>query len=86
MTESCLLASIGAFLSEKCRTSIFIAHRLKSIADADIIFVMSDGHVVEQGNHVSLLAQGGLYRSMWIQQEQESSAPSQSRRPGKTQT
>ncbi|KAJ9068134.1 Iron-sulfur clusters transporter atm1, mitochondrial [Entomophthora muscae] len=79
MTETCLLSSIGNFLSEKCRTSIFIAHRLKSISDADIIFVMNDGHVVEQGSHRTLLAQRGLYHNMWIQQEQESTSPSQPR-------
>ncbi|KAI0226082.1 Iron-sulfur clusters transporter atm1, mitochondrial, partial [Massospora cicadina] len=71
MTESSLLASIRAFLSENSRTSIFIAHRLKSIADADIIFVMDGGRVVERGDHASLLAQAGLYHTMWVQQEQE---------------
>jgi subfamily B ATP-binding cassette protein MsbA len=43
------------------RTSIVIAHRLSTIVDADIIFVMDQGRVVEQGSHAELLAKNGIY-------------------------
>ena len=46
------------------RTTFMIAHRLSTIQDADQIFVMKEGKIIEQGNHQSLLAQGGLYRTM----------------------
>lgn len=45
----------------KGRTSFVIAHRLSTIRNADIILVMEDGDVVEQGNHEQLMAKGGLY-------------------------
>ncbi len=43
------------------KTSIVIAHRLSTIRRADVIFVVRDGMVVEQGSHEQLIAQGGLY-------------------------
>ena len=43
------------------RTSFVIAHRLSTIRDADLILVMQDGHIVEQGDHASLLARRGAY-------------------------
>lgn len=54
------------------RTAIFIAHRLSTIMDCDLIIVLKEGGVVEQGSHAELLAQGGLYASMWrVQQGEE---------------
>ena len=44
-----------------------IAHRLSTVVRADRIFVLSNGSVAEQGTHAELLAQGGLYASMWKQ-------------------
>ncbi|OYX63082.1 MAG: metal ABC transporter permease [Sphingomonadales bacterium 32-64-17] len=53
------------------RTTIAIAHRLSTIADADLIHVMDDGRVVEQGDHAGLLRLGGLYAEMWNRQQSE---------------
>jgi ABC-type multidrug transport system fused ATPase/permease subunit len=50
------------------RTSFVIAHRLSTIRDADVIVVMDNGHVVEQGRHEELLVQGGLYRALYDSQ------------------
>jgi ATP-binding cassette, subfamily B, multidrug efflux pump len=47
------------------RTSFVIAHRLSTIRDADLILVMEDGHIVEQGTHDSLLAAGGAYARLY---------------------
>lgn len=47
------------------RTSLVIAHRLSTILDADQIFVVDGGRIVEQGTHQELLAKGGLYRSLY---------------------
>lgn len=52
----------------KNRTSIVIAHRLSTIRDADIIIVMDKGHIVEQGNHESLLAAKGKYYDLYMTQ------------------
>ncbi|WP_408016212.1 ABC transporter ATP-binding protein [Rhodococcus artemisiae] len=50
------------------RTSFVIAHRLSTIRDADVIVVMEDGHIVEQGNHEQLLAVRGAYYDLYISQ------------------
>ena len=52
----------------KGRTSFIIAHRLSTIRDADMILVMKDGDIVEQGNHEELLAKGGFYASLYNSQ------------------
>ena len=49
----------------KGRTSFVIAHRLSTIRDADVILVMKDGDIVEQGNHEELLAKGGFYAELY---------------------
>lgn len=50
------------------RTSFIIAHRLSTIKNADLILVMSGGDIIEQGNHVNLLAAGGVYAGMYNSQ------------------
>jgi len=72
-TELELMNNINSQLKGQARTSIFIAHRLKTVVEADLILVFKDGIVVEQGTHEELLQRGGLYSSMWIQQSSDSS-------------
>ena len=50
------------------RTSFIVAHRLSTIRQADVILVMKDGHVIEQGTHDQLLAQGGFYANLYNSQ------------------
>ena len=50
------------------RTSFVIAHRLSTIVDSDIILVMRDGHIIEQGNHGELLEKQGFYAELYNSQ------------------
>ena len=50
------------------RTSFIVAHRLSTIRQADVILVMKDGHVIEQGNHASLMAENGFYAKLYNSQ------------------
>ena len=50
------------------RTSFVIAHRLSTIKDADLILVMKDGDIIEQGNHKELLAKKGFYADLYNSQ------------------
>lgn len=52
----------------KGRTSFIVAHRLSTIRDADVILVMRDGHIIEQGNHETLLEKGGFYAQLYNSQ------------------
>ena len=52
----------------KGRTSFVIAHRLSTIKDADLILVMKDGDIIEQGNHEELLAKKGFYADLYNSQ------------------
>ncbi|TNY23560.1 putative ABC transporter [Rhodotorula diobovata] len=86
-TEVDLMRNINQTLLSKARTSIFIAHRLKTVADADLILVLRDGYVAEQGTHSELMAKRGVYWTMWEQQNAvvadvaaESEAPERERR------
>lgn len=56
------------------RTSFVIAHRLSTIRDADMILVMNDGDIVEQGNHEELLKKGGFYANLYNSQFEEDEA------------
>ena len=52
----------------KGRTSFIIAHRLSTIRDADLILVMKDGNIIEQGTHEQLLDKGGFYKELYESQ------------------
>ncbi len=52
----------------KGRTSFIVAHRLSTIKEADVILVMKDGNIIEQGNHETLLAMGGFYANLYQSQ------------------
>ena len=58
----------------KGRTNFVIAHRLSTIRDADLILVMKDGDIIEQGNHEELLAAGGFYANLYNSQFEDSVA------------
>lgn len=64
-TEQTLMQNINSILREKARTSVFIAHRLRTIYDADLIIVLKEGRVAEQGTHKELIDRGGLYSELW---------------------
>ncbi|KAF7723880.1 Iron-sulfur clusters transporter atm1, mitochondrial [Apophysomyces ossiformis] len=69
-TEQSLLANFRTILRETGMSSLHIAHRLRTIADADKIFVLKEGKVVESGRHETLLdTPDSVYREMWIKQE-----------------
>ena len=65
ITEKRLQSAIDLLSKEK--TIIAVAHRLTTVRNADIIYVMDKGEIVEQGTHSQLVAQSGLYQSMWHQ-------------------
>jgi len=50
------------------RTSFIVAHRLSTIKESDLILVMNDGKIIEQGNHEQLLQQGGFYAQLYNSQ------------------
>jgi len=68
-TEQALMQNINSILKDKARTSVFVAHRLRTIFDCDIIFVLKDGEVVESGTHSELLQLDGVYSHLWAAQE-----------------
>lgn len=59
----------------KGRTSFIVAHRLSTIKEADTILVMKDGNVIEQGNHESLMKQGGFYTELYNSQFDTGESP-----------
>ncbi|KAK2802805.1 Iron-sulfur clusters transporter atm1, mitochondrial [Emmonsiellopsis sp. PD_5] len=69
-TEQALLQNINSILKDKARTSVFVAHRLRTIYDSDQILVLKDGKVAESGTHTELVGQdGGVYAELWNAQE-----------------
>lgn len=64
-TEQALMQNINSILKEKSRTSVFVAHRLRTIFDSDKIIVLKDGSVAENGTHRELVDTGGVYSDLW---------------------
>lgn len=65
-TEIRIQKAFAAMMEE--RTSFIVAHRLSTIREADVILVMKDGNIIEQGNHETLLAQNGFYATLYNSQ------------------
>ena len=65
-TEHKIQSAFAAMM--KGRTSFVIAHRLSTIIDADVILVMRDGNVIEQGTHAELIEKGGFYSQLYNSQ------------------
>jgi ABC transporter ATM len=59
------MQNINSILKEKGRTSVFVAHRLRTIYDCDQILVLKDGQVAELGSHRELLELDGIYAELW---------------------
>ncbi|KAB8293477.1 hypothetical protein EYC80_007787 [Monilinia laxa] len=68
-TEQALMQNINSILKEKSRTSVFVAHRLRTIFDSDKIIVLKEGSVAESGTHRELIDTGGVYSELWSVQE-----------------
>ncbi|PHH72037.1 hypothetical protein CDD82_6202 [Ophiocordyceps australis] len=68
-TEQALMNNINGILREKRRTSVFVAHRLRTIFDSDLIIVLKDGAVAEMGSHRELVDRAGVYSELWSAQE-----------------
>lgn len=82
-TEQTLLQNINSILKEKARTSVFVAHRLRTIYDSDEIIVLQDGQVAERGTHTQLIDGGGVYSSLWSAQETSTDEATDQDRPNK---
>ncbi|KAL8705540.1 MAG: hypothetical protein Q9201_001357 [Fulgogasparrea decipioides] len=68
-TEQALLQNINSILKEKARTSVFVAHRLRTIHDSDKIIVLKNGGVAESGTHNELIEASDVYSELWNAQE-----------------
>ena len=69
LTEQKIQAAIDTII--RGRTSIVIAHRLSTVRDADLILVVQDGKIIEQGRHEELLAAKGHYCELWMRQYED---------------
>ena len=69
-TELITQKAMDALTSQ--RTSFVIAHRLSTIRNADLILVLKDGDIIEQGTHEELLAEGGFYADLYMSQFEKS--------------
>ena len=67
-SEEIILSAISKIAERK--TVIYISHRLKSIMGADNIYVFDGGKIVEQGTHSKLIAEGGIYKKLFSEQEE----------------
>ena len=73
-TEREILTRLRPIIKMAGRTSILISHRVAAVKDADQILVLDAGRVAERGSHAALLAQGGLYASLYREQLAEEAA------------
>jgi ABC-type multidrug transport system fused ATPase/permease subunit len=71
-SELLIQQALEPLMAEK--TTLIIAHRLTSITDADIIFVLYNGRFAEIGVHADLMSRGGIYRMLWDQMTREGDA------------
>ncbi|KAG4303598.1 hypothetical protein PCK1_000116 [Pneumocystis canis] len=67
--ERSLLSNIQSILKKNNKTSIFIAHKLRTIMDSDNIIVLENKKIVESGTHYELINKQGLYNKLWLSQE-----------------
>ena len=74
LTEKKIQSAISEII--KGRTTLMIAHRLSTVRDADLILVVRDGKIIEQGTHSELLAMRGYYRELYTRQYEEEAAQS----------
>jgi ATP-binding cassette, subfamily B, multidrug efflux pump len=65
-TEEEILGRLRGVMRQ--RTSIIVAHRISTVRDADQIFVLDHGRIVERGHHAALVARGGLYAALYKKQ------------------
>jgi ATP-binding cassette subfamily B protein len=68
LTERDIGDTIRALAGHSEAITILIAHRLSTVSHANVIYVLDRGRVIESGSHSDLVASGGLYRDMWLQQ------------------
>jgi subfamily B ATP-binding cassette protein MsbA len=68
-TESLVQAALRELM--RGRTTLVVAHRLSTVVDADIIYVMDEGQIAESGSHADLLARGGVYARLYARQVSE---------------
>lgn len=74
LTEKKIQSAISEII--KGRTTLMIAHRLSTVRDADLILVVRDGKIIEQGTHAELLAMRGYYRELYTRQYEEEATQS----------
>jgi len=65
-TEERILSQLRGVIRD--RTTLLVSHRVSTIKDADVIVVLDDGHIIEQGNHESLVAKRGVYAELYRKQ------------------